>query len=56
MLFKLLFNVYSNVISTEAQSNKEALIVINGNPIKNVRYADDTVLLRTVKNGNNISQ
>lgn len=45
VLSPLLFNVYSEEIFKRAQSNSDAGIMINGEKITSIRYADDTVLI-----------
>lgn len=45
VLSPLLFNIYSEEIIKEALEEKTAGIRINGIPINNLRYADDTVLV-----------
>lgn len=45
ILSPLLFNLYSEAIFRETLEQESAGIVINGEVINNMRYADDTVLL-----------
>ena len=45
ILSPLLFNLYSESIFQEAVEYLEVGIKVNGKPINNIRYADDTVLL-----------
>jgi hypothetical protein len=45
VLSPMLFNIYSEAILAEALNDTMEGIVINGEVINNVRYADDTVLL-----------
>lgn len=45
ILSPLLFNLYSEAIFKEIMEEETAGIVVNGEIINNVRYADDTVLL-----------
>lgn len=45
ILSPLLFNLYSEEIFTETLEEETAGIVINGEVVNNMRYADDTVLL-----------
>lgn len=45
VLSPLLFNLYSATVFNEALENTRAGIKINGNIIKNIRYADDTVIM-----------
>lgn len=45
ILSPLLFNLYSEAIFKEALSEDPKGIVVNGKPINNIRYADDTVIL-----------
>uniref|UniRef100_A0A8D8SJ40 Craniofacial development protein 2 n=2 Tax=Cacopsylla melanoneura TaxID=428564 RepID=A0A8D8SJ40_9HEMI len=45
VLSPLLFNVYSERIMTKALEEERGGININGRPVNNIRYADDTVLL-----------
>lgn len=45
ILSPLLFNLYSESIFQEALEDLEVGIRVNGKPINNIRYADDTVLL-----------
>jgi len=45
VLWALLFNLYSEDIFTKALENGEGEIPVNGIPLNNLRYADDTVLL-----------
>lgn len=45
VLSPLLFNIYSEFIISEALVDSERGISVNGVPISNIRYADDTVLL-----------
>lgn len=45
ILSPLLFNIYAEAIFTEALDNMGEGIVVNGHPINNLRYADDTILL-----------
>lgn len=45
ILSPLLFNLYSEAIFKESMEEEEAGIIINGETINNLRYADDTVLL-----------
>lgn len=50
VLSPTLFNIYSEEIFTEALTNLEMGIRVNGEYINNIRYADDTVLLATSLN------
>lgn len=45
ILSPLLFNLYSDTIFNETLEDEEGGIVINGEVLNNIRYADDTVLL-----------
>ena len=45
VLSPLLFNVYSEEIFNKALENDAGGILVNGIPLNNLRYADDTVLL-----------
>uniref|UniRef100_A0A8D9DVR2 Craniofacial development protein 2 n=1 Tax=Cacopsylla melanoneura TaxID=428564 RepID=A0A8D9DVR2_9HEMI len=45
VLSPLLFNIYSERIMAKALEEERGGIVINGTPVNNLRYADDTVLL-----------
>lgn len=45
VLSPLLFNLYAEEIFSEALENATEGIVVNGRPLNNIRYADDTVLL-----------
>lgn len=45
ILSSLLFNVYSERIFRAALAEKQAGIIVNGEVINNLRYADDTVFI-----------
>ncbi|XP_060531554.1 uncharacterized protein LOC132705137 [Cylas formicarius] len=45
VLSPLLFNLYSEAIFNEAFEEQELGVKVNGIPISNIRYADDTVLI-----------
>lgn len=45
ILSPLLFNIYAEAIFEEALENAEEGVIVNGHPINNLRYADDTILL-----------
>lgn len=45
VLSPLLFNIYSEDIMNKALADQEHGIKINGRPVNNLRYADDTVLI-----------
>jgi len=45
VLSPLLFKLYSEESFTKALENEESGIQVNGIPLNNLRYADDTVLL-----------
>lgn len=45
ILSPLLFNIYAEAIFAEALDNMGEGIMVNGHPINNLRYADDTILL-----------
>lgn len=45
VLSPLLFNVYSEAIFEEALAEESAGVIINGEIINNLRYADDTVII-----------
>lgn len=47
VLSPLLFNIYSEEIMEEALGDSQEGILINGEPINNIRYADDTALMAT---------
>lgn len=47
ILSPILFNLYSEKIFNEALDEKTEGIIVNGQVINNLRYADDTVLLAT---------
>ena len=47
ILSPILFNIYSESIFEEALNERTEGIVINGQVINNIRYADDSVLLAT---------
>ena len=51
ILSPLLFNVYSEHLFKEALENIEDGVVINGEIINNLRYADDTVLIADTAEG-----
>lgn len=51
ILSPLLFNVYSEQLFKEALSNIEDGVVINGEIINNLRYADDTVIIADTAEG-----
>ena len=51
ILSPLLFNVYSEHLFKEALENIENKVVINGEIINNLRYADDTVLIADATEG-----
>ncbi|XP_048484636.1 uncharacterized protein LOC125491400 [Plutella xylostella] len=41
----LLFNLYAEEIFSEALEDATEGIIINGRPLNNIRYADDTILI-----------
>lgn len=45
VLSPLIFNVYSDYIFKEAVTDRNGGIKINDTPLKNLRYADNTVLV-----------
>uniref|UniRef100_A0A2A4JBK9 Reverse transcriptase domain-containing protein n=1 Tax=Heliothis virescens TaxID=7102 RepID=A0A2A4JBK9_HELVI len=45
ILSPLLFNIYAEAIFAEALEDTDGGVVVNGLPINNLRYADDTILL-----------
>lgn len=47
ILSPMLFNIYSECIFQEALEDETVGVIINGRPINNIRYADDTVLIAT---------
>jgi len=51
VLSPLLFNAYSEEIFKEALDDVEEGVVINGEIINNMRYADDTVILASSQTG-----
>ena len=44
ILSPILFNIYSECIFREALEDSEAGILVNGQRLNNIRYADDTVV------------
>lgn len=51
VLSSLLFNLYAEQIFNEALENIEAGILINGEKLNNIRYADDTVVFADTLEG-----
>ena len=54
ILSPLLFNLYSEAIMREALYEEQAGVLVNGMPVSNIRYADDTVLL--AENANDLQR